>query len=493
MNIRSDKFIMSRCLQPVSKKQYNFITHEFEENSFDCGKCEHCRMTRRNEWCTRMLLEAGYHKYCYFVTFTYDKHCDPTILEECNAVSCCCNSYNHYELMPLTLNKKHAQKMWKRLRKAVGYNNIKYVLVGEYGHEYGRPHFHAIVYSDVELTQQHFQDAWKLNGKFIGNVDFHLLKSNLTAVISNNETIDPMRYVTKYIQKEFKFEDVPTYRYHIKNQNSNEEFPTVKNKLSKEYIQRYKPFMLSSIKDAIGSGYLADNIERFKEGDYRLFGVQDKELIFPKYFYRKTKEAICPIKTFKQDGTMSDTPNRLQTILSFYGNPQVVDTNIQSDLLVGLSPKQIFAKNAEYIRYNYDGSQPYSTSEMSFYNLQNNTYNVLVDSLYYSYTYSMKQRKYILVSMTDADKVIKWLEEKWKRYLKFYARQKSASLIKQQAFRQEIIAEFYEEGDEELSSEDAVFQACYTRWREYAEDRIRTMKIAQDVKQAKYNNTKTVF
>lgn len=44
------------------------------------------------------------------------------------------------------LNHKHFQDFMKRLRKRFG-NDIRYYMCGEYGGEFGRPHFHAILFN----------------------------------------------------------------------------------------------------------------------------------------------------------------------------------------------------------------------------------------------------------------------------------------------------------------------------------------------------------
>lgn len=47
----------------------------------------------------------------------------------------------------LTLNKKHVQNFFKRLRFNTGVTNLKYYAVGEYGSENFRPHYHALIFN----------------------------------------------------------------------------------------------------------------------------------------------------------------------------------------------------------------------------------------------------------------------------------------------------------------------------------------------------------
>lgn len=88
--------------------------------AFGCGRCLPCRLARRRIWTTRIMLEAlDYPNNCSFVTLTYAN--DPR------------------ELFP-----EHTRKWLDRLRKRVG--PIRYYLVGEYGDESWRPHYHVALF-----------------------------------------------------------------------------------------------------------------------------------------------------------------------------------------------------------------------------------------------------------------------------------------------------------------------------------------------------------
>lgn len=90
------------------------------------------------------------------------------------------------------LVKKHVQDFFKRLRRKVDYHNknknktkIKYFVSGEYGDDFGRPHYHAIVFgiypTDLQFykkTRQGFKlynskeldDIWKKGRVIFGHV-----------------------------------------------------------------------------------------------------------------------------------------------------------------------------------------------------------------------------------------------------------------------------------------------------------------------------------
>lgn len=93
----------------------------------------------------------------------------------------------------LTLNKKHLQNFFKRLRKNAKQTSktpfneqIKYIACGEYGSKYQRPHYHAIIFNS---TEQDIIKAWTKDGKTIG------------IVTCDKVTPDRIRYIFKYAMK----------------------------------------------------------------------------------------------------------------------------------------------------------------------------------------------------------------------------------------------------------------------------------------------------
>lgn len=78
-----------------------------------------CRIARRDEWATRCVHEAQLHEQSAFVTLTYRDN-------------------------PLSLDKTHLQKFFKRFRKNIG--PLRYFACGEYGEKTSRPHYHALLF-----------------------------------------------------------------------------------------------------------------------------------------------------------------------------------------------------------------------------------------------------------------------------------------------------------------------------------------------------------
>lgn len=133
-----------------------------------CGQCIGCRLERSRQWAIRCVHEASLYKNNCFLTLTYS----PENLPSDNS-----------------LHVEDFQKFMKRLRKRFG-RNIRYFHCGEYGENFGRPHYHAIIFNfdfkDKKLApiRQHedperhlyvskeLQKLWPFGFSTIGNVTF---------------------------------------------------------------------------------------------------------------------------------------------------------------------------------------------------------------------------------------------------------------------------------------------------------------------------------
>ena len=125
------------CYSPITLTNDNYYLKNgrmLKDKTFvkvPCGRCLACQSQKSAEWTMRLSHEWLYYKQdrTMFITLTYDKeHCP-----------------KHY-----SLSVRDCQLYFKRLRKA-GYK-FKYLLAGEYGSRYGRPHYHAILYGISNLN-----------------------------------------------------------------------------------------------------------------------------------------------------------------------------------------------------------------------------------------------------------------------------------------------------------------------------------------------------
>lgn len=91
-----------------------------------CGKCIPCLANRREEWTSRIIMEAQNHRESCFLTLTYNNENLPP--DRC-------------------LRREEMQAFFKRFRKAIHPRKVRYFYCGEYGTKDGRPHYHAIVFN----------------------------------------------------------------------------------------------------------------------------------------------------------------------------------------------------------------------------------------------------------------------------------------------------------------------------------------------------------
>lgn len=109
----------------------------------------------------------------------------------------------------MTLCLSDVQKYFKRLRKACPTTGIRYFLVGEYGTQRERPHYHAIIFN---CPYQPIIDNWSLGSVHIGNVSGQSIA-----------------YTLKYMMKEGK---IPKH----KNDDRKPEFRTMSKGLGETYL-----------------------------------------------------------------------------------------------------------------------------------------------------------------------------------------------------------------------------------------------------------------
>lgn len=90
-----------------------------------CGQCIGCRLEKSRQWALRCVHEASRYDHNSFITLTYDDYHLP---DDGN------------------LKLRDFQLFMKRLRKTLPYK-IRYFHCGEYGDNFSRPHYHAILFN----------------------------------------------------------------------------------------------------------------------------------------------------------------------------------------------------------------------------------------------------------------------------------------------------------------------------------------------------------
>lgn len=131
-----------------------------------------CRHRAKKVWQHRLILESFCHGDCAFVTATYEKTPENGSL-----------SVRDYQL-------------WlKRMRADLG--PFRYYIVGEYGEEGMRPHYHAALFGISPLYAEQIQRTWDLGFTYTGDL-----------------TVASAAYVAGYVTKKLTSPDGPhNYEY----------------------------------------------------------------------------------------------------------------------------------------------------------------------------------------------------------------------------------------------------------------------------------------
>ncbi len=225
------------CLNPITRKVVDSAGHS-RVITHPCGKCLECVQQLQNDWANRMCDEFKQWKHAYFGTFTYGNSCIPYVdvvpsdLPEdkfrylCDAIQSLPISssllkarnrqdlfsdyltpksvYNKVSFRVPYVSKYDVQCFIKRVRIDFErkYNEplvMKYFFCSEYGPCTLRPHYHALIFSNV---------CWERFAPFIykhwhmGSVrGFHELE------LRNGTISDACAYVAKYCVKPQEFEN----------------------------------------------------------------------------------------------------------------------------------------------------------------------------------------------------------------------------------------------------------------------------------------------
>lgn len=118
-----------------------------------CGKCPNCWRRRISAWSFRLRKELYISSSACWPTLTYN---DDHLFMDSSGQAILC--------------KAHLQGFFKRLRKlqsGSSKSGIKYFGVGEYGGQYGRPHYHVLLFNaNIELIDE----AWGMGNVQYGEV-----------------------------------------------------------------------------------------------------------------------------------------------------------------------------------------------------------------------------------------------------------------------------------------------------------------------------------
>lgn len=221
------------------------------ELKLPCGQCVGCRLERSRQWAMRCMHEAQLYDHNSFVTLTYD---DDHVPED--------NS----------LNYRHFQLFMKRLRKLK--RGVRFYMCGEYGENYGRPHFHACLFNcdfedktifrrlsggSILYRSAELEALWPFGFSSIGQVTF-----------------ESAAYVARYVMKK------------VTGRNQEKHYEAVDSETG-EIFRRVPEFNHMSLRPGIGRGYYDRFYSDMYPRDYVV--VRGMKMRPPKYYDRLMKDA----------------------------------------------------------------------------------------------------------------------------------------------------------------------------------------------------------
>lgn len=185
-----------------------------------CGQCIGCRLERSRQWAIRCMHEASlYDKNC-FITLTYDE--------------------GHLPFGD-SLVYRDFQLFLKRVRRRFSSARIRFYMCGEYGEEFGRPHFHACLFNFDFPDKVYLRRGAKGSKLYTSKLLDELWGKGLCSV--GDVTFESAAYVARYVMKK-----VTGFR--------SEEHYQVVDPLTGEVFERVREFNHMSLKPGIGAPWL---------------------------------------------------------------------------------------------------------------------------------------------------------------------------------------------------------------------------------------------
>lgn len=298
---------LGQVMLSMNIKGYEDIIHRPDVMLIPCGKCIGCRIRARQDWATRLELEArAYKGRAWFITLTYRDDTIPTLVRNTGEIieggtPIWSHSADEPEQVN-TLLMDDMTKFWKRLRKYQSTEpdmgkELRYFYCGEYGEQTARPHYHAIIFGleipDLQKVQgrnQYYKS--RILEKIWG-------KGNVTIAYSEPGTYN---YVAGYVTKKMYGNDTPEY----------------------QKLGLTAPFACMSRKPGIAMPWLEQNLDKLWEQDYIQLAGKTAPIprAFDKVLEQKDPERLWAKKQARQrsaiNGALQAISQTEQTLLEQY-------------------------------------------------------------------------------------------------------------------------------------------------------------------------------
>lgn len=211
-----------------------------------CGQCIGCRIKRSSDWATRCMHEASLHEENAFITLTYDD--------------------DHLPLQG-QLVYPHFQEFMKRLRYHYG-APIRFYMCGEYGENFDRPHYHAILFGCAFLDDRILLKRSSAGSLYSSALLDSVWKRGMCSV--GDVTFDSAAYVARYVVKK------------VNGKLADEHYTRVDG-LTGEVYQKVPEFSRMSLQNGgIGAGWLNSfSSDLINTGAVMIY---DKARTVPRYY-----------------------------------------------------------------------------------------------------------------------------------------------------------------------------------------------------------------
>lgn len=261
-----------------------------------CGQCTGCRLERSRQWAIRCVHEAQMHQDNCFVTLTFSPEALARRSPRIGADRSLPGS-------PYSLDKRDFQTFMKRLRKHFNGKRVRYFQCGEYGEQYGRPHYHAILFG-LDFSDKQLFRLTKTGERLYRSPTLEKLWPYGYSTIGN-VTFESAAYVARYVMKKAAG-DLVRDRYMGADLETGELVPI----LEPEYCTMSRR-----------PGIAADWFDEYADDCYPsdFITVRGKKMSIPKY-YDRLRERTRPyeieqIKKLRKESARehadNNTPERL--------------------------------------------------------------------------------------------------------------------------------------------------------------------------------------
>lgn len=248
------------CYHPLSAYQcadgsivfYESKRHDTVKSlSLPCGQCVGCRLERSRQWAIRCMHESQMHEQNCFITLTYDDAHLPS---------------------DRSLHYRDFQLFIKRLRKRYPGRRIRYYMAGEYGENFGRPHWHACIFG-FDFNDKKLWKRTSANSLLYRSNDLEILWPFGYSSIGD-VTFESAAYVARYIMKKVTGKNAAKHYEEIDPDTG-------------EITNRTPEFTKMSLKPGIGYEWYKQYTSDVYPHDYVV--VRGKKVKPPKYYDKKYK------------------------------------------------------------------------------------------------------------------------------------------------------------------------------------------------------------